>query len=160
MNSPSKDLHPVKTCHVCKGMRVYYLFSVGGHRVVRCEDCGLVFLNPQPVMMNWPGFTGRIIFLARDQRTQELKQATTGSYLSEIRRYHGLETGRLLEIGCGEGDFLVSAEADGWHVTGIEFSPDACKMAQQRLKNGKVSCGELQQAGLASEQFDLCVFPM
>jgi glycosyltransferase involved in cell wall biosynthesis/2-polyprenyl-3-methyl-5-hydroxy-6-metoxy-1,4-benzoquinol methylase len=155
MNSPSKDLHPVKTCHVCKGMRVYYLFSVGGHRVVRCEDCGLVFLNPQPCDDELARIHGVDNFSGGTSEPG-LKQAATGSYFSEIRRYHGLETGRLLEIGCGKGDFLVSAEADGWHVTGIEFSPDACKMAQQRLKNGKVSCGELQQAGLASDQFDLC----
>jgi glycosyltransferase involved in cell wall biosynthesis len=49
------------------------------------------------------------------------------------------------------------AEADGWHVTGIEYSPAACEKARQRLKKGEVINGELQQAGLPAEQFDLCV---
>ena len=156
MNSPSKDSYSVKACHVCKGLRVYYRFSVSGHRVVRCEDCGLVFLNPQPSDDE----------LARIQEAGNfsgggseagLKEDVTRRYLSEIRRYHGLETGRLLEIGCGKGDFRGSAEAAGWQVTAIEFSPDACQLSQQRLKNGQVSCGELPPAGLASGQFDLCV---
>jgi hypothetical protein len=40
MSCQSKEGRLVKTCHVCKGVRVYYLFSACGHRVVRCDDCG------------------------------------------------------------------------------------------------------------------------
>jgi glycosyltransferase involved in cell wall biosynthesis/2-polyprenyl-3-methyl-5-hydroxy-6-metoxy-1,4-benzoquinol methylase len=162
MSCQSKEGRLVKTCHVCKGVRVYYLFSACGHRVVRCDDCGLVFFNPQPSDDELARIYNANYFLGSDSEAgrnavSDIKQATARLYLSEIRRYHGFESGRLLEVGCGDGDFLVLAEAAGWQVTGIEYSPDACKIAQQRLKNGKVSCGELQQAGLASEQFDLCV---
>ena len=152
----------VKICHVCKGTRIHYLFSACGHRVVRCDDCGLVFLNPQPSDDELTRIYDANYFLGSDSEAgrdvvSKIKQATANLYLSEIRRYHGSENGRLLEVGCGEGDFLVSAEAGGWQVAGIEFSPAACKIAQQRLKNGRVTCGELRQASLASEQFDLCV---
>jgi glycosyltransferase involved in cell wall biosynthesis/2-polyprenyl-3-methyl-5-hydroxy-6-metoxy-1,4-benzoquinol methylase len=162
MSCLSTEGRPVKLCHVCKGVRIYYLFSACGHRVVRCDDCGLAFLNPQPSDDELARIYDANYFLGSDseagsEAASELKQATAGLYLSEIRRYHGLEAGRLLEVGCGKGHFLVSAEADGWQVTGVEFSPTACKIAQQQLQNGNVSCGELQQAGLASEQFDLCV---
>jgi glycosyltransferase involved in cell wall biosynthesis/SAM-dependent methyltransferase len=162
MSSQSIEGHPVKMCHVCKGVRIYYLFSACGHRVVRCEDCGLVFFNPQPSDDELARIYDANYFLGSESEAgrnavSEIKQATARLYLSEIRRYHGLKNGRLLEVGCGEGDFLVSAEADGWQVSGIEFSPAACQIAQSRLKNGKVLCGELQPAGFAAEQFDLCV---
>ena len=162
MSCLSTEGRPVKLCHVCKGVRIYYLFSACGHRVVRCDDCGLVFFNPQPSDDELARTYNANYFLGSESEAgrnaaSEIKQATARLYLSEIRRYHGFESGRLLEVGCGEGDFLVLAEADGWQVTGVEFSPAACKIAQQRLKDGKVSCGELPQAGLASEQFDLCV---
>lgn len=162
MSCQSTEGRPVKICHVCKGMRVYYLFSACGHRVVRCDDCGLVFFNPQPSDDELARIYDANYFLGSDSEAgrnavSEIKQATARLYLSEIRRYHGFESGRLLEVGCGEGDFLVSAEADGWQVTGVEYSPAASKIARQRLKNGEVWCGELQQAGLAAEQFDLCV---
>jgi glycosyltransferase involved in cell wall biosynthesis/2-polyprenyl-3-methyl-5-hydroxy-6-metoxy-1,4-benzoquinol methylase len=161
-NQPATEKPAVKICHVCKGVRIYYLFSACGYRVVRCSDCGLVFLNPQPSDDELARIYSANYFLGSDSETgrntvSEIKQATAQLYLAEIRRYHGLESGRLLEVGCGEGDFLVLAETDGWHVTGIEFSPDAGKKALQRLKNGKVLCGELQQASLAAEQFDFCV---
>ncbi|MGA2278714.1 MAG: methyltransferase domain-containing protein [Verrucomicrobiota bacterium] len=143
-------------------MRVYYLFSTADHRVVRCEDCGLVFLNPQPSDDELARIYGADYFLGSDSEeghlaAGEIKRATARFYLSEIRRYRGPESGRLLEIGCGAGDFLVLAEAEGWHVTGVEYSPIACEKARLRLKNGSVLCGELQSAGLAAEQFDLCV---
>jgi len=48
MTQLSGERQTVKACHVCEGTRIYYLFSAANYRVVRCEDCGLVFLNPQP----------------------------------------------------------------------------------------------------------------
>ena len=162
MNHQSSERPSVKACHVCEGGRVYYLFSTSDYRVVRCDDCGLVFLNPQPSDDELAGIYGANNFLGSDSETgrqavSEIKRATARLYLSEIRRYRGPESGRLIEIGCGDGEFLALAEADGWRVTGIEYSPAACEKARQRLKNGEVRCGELQQAGLPAEQFDLCV---
>jgi SAM-dependent methyltransferase len=121
-----------------------------------------VFLNPQPSDDELSRIYGRGYFLGSDskagrQAVSELKQATARLYLSEIRRYHGPVVGRLLEIGCGDGDFLELAEVEGWRVTGIEYSSAACEKARQRLKSGEVRDGELQQAGLPAEQFDLCV---
>ncbi len=153
---------PVKACHVCGGARVYYLFSASDYRVVRCEDCGLIFLNPQPSDDDLARIYGASYFLGSEdeagrQAVSEIKQATAGLYLSEIRRYHGPETGRLLEIGCGDGDFLALAETAGWRVTGIEYASAACETARRRLKRGEVLCGELQRMNLPAGQFDLCV---
>jgi len=130
--------------------------------VVRCEDCGLVFLNPQPSDQELGRIYNEHYFLGSEseasrETVRQLKQATAKLYLAEIRRYQGLASGRLLEIGCGEGDFLVEAEAAGWDVTGVEYSAAASGQARQRLKQGVVRCGELPAANLAAEQFDLCV---
>ena len=159
---PSSDRHTVKNCLVCKGPRIYYLFSASGHRVVRCNDCGFVFLNPQPSDSELAAIYGADYFLGSDALTSrravsEMKQATAKLYLSQIRRYSGLPTGTLLEIGCGDGDFLVTAEAEGWQVTGVEYSSAASEKARQRLDHGEVLCGEVQQANLPPDQFDLCV---
>ena len=159
---PSGERRPIKTCPVCNSARIYYLFSTADCRVVRCDDCGLVFLNPQPSEAELARIYGTDYFLGGDtesgrQAVSEIKQATARLYLAEIRRYSGLQGGRLLEVGCGDGDFLVAAEADGWQVTGIESSPAASEKTRGRLKNGVVHCGELPQAGLGTEKFDLGV---
>ena len=60
-------------------------------------------------------------------------------------------------MGCGDGDFLVEAEAAGFQVTGVELAAPACEQARSRLKHGEVVCGLLESSGLPEEQFDLCV---
>jgi len=162
MTQSSAQRPVVKACHVCGGTRIYYLFSAAGCRVVRCEDCGLVFLNPQPADAELTGIYGADYFLGSESEegrraASDIKQATARGYLSEIARYRGTPPGRLLEVGGGEGDFLQLAEAEGWAVTGIEYSRAACERARSRLKRGTVLCDELRDASLPPEQFDLCV---
>jgi 2-polyprenyl-3-methyl-5-hydroxy-6-metoxy-1,4-benzoquinol methylase len=40
--------------------------------------------------------------------------------------------GRLLDIGCGSGDFLARMHALGWSVQGLEPDPEAARLAAQR----------------------------
>jgi SAM-dependent methyltransferase len=162
MSVPSGERPAVKTCHVCEGTRIYYLFSAGDYRVVRCDDCDLVFLNPQPSNEELARIYDADYFLGSESESGrraagEIKQATAKGYLSEIARYRGSAPGQVLEVGCGDGDFLELAETAGWDVTGIEYSPAASERARRRLKKGQVHCGELAQASLPADQFDLCV---
>jgi 2-polyprenyl-3-methyl-5-hydroxy-6-metoxy-1,4-benzoquinol methylase len=39
---------------------------------------------------------------------------------------------RLLDVGCGGGEFLVYARSVGWQVTGIEIDPVAAAIAAER----------------------------
>ncbi len=41
---------------------------------------------------------------------------------------------RLLDVGCGPGDFLTLMESIGWDVTGSDISADAIQAARQRLR--------------------------
>ncbi|OZV70840.1 class I SAM-dependent methyltransferase [Winogradskyella aurantia] len=41
----------------------------------------------------------------------------------------------LLDIGCGTGDFLQTAQKKGWHVTGIEPNEEARRIANTKVKN-------------------------
>src|SRR6201746_883253 len=36
-------------CPLCASPRLHYAFSRGAYRVVRCADCRLMLLNPQPL---------------------------------------------------------------------------------------------------------------
>ena len=162
MDSESNARPVAKCCYVCGGTKIYYLFSASGHRVVRCDDCGLIFLNPQPSNKELGDIYTAQYFLGSETEegqhdAAQIKKATGMGYLSEIARYRGNQAGRLLEVGCGDGDFLELAENHGWEVTGVEYSAVACDRARQRLKRGKVIQGELAPGSFAEEQFDLCV---
>ena len=159
MNEPSL-LRP--DCPVCASRRLGYAFSHAGYRIARCTDCGLMFTNPQPSDAQLTEIYSADYFLGAGtdegrQATREMKRATAREYLSEIRRYCGPVQGRLLEVGCGDGDFLVEAEAAGFQVTGVELASAAVEQARARLQHGEVVCGLLENSGLPEEQFDLCV---
>ncbi|OOG61664.1 hypothetical protein B0E46_14635 [Rhodanobacter sp. B04] len=50
---------------------------------------------------------------------------------------------RLLDIGCGNGDFLVNARDAGWSVTGIDTDPKAVAVARQRNLDARVGSVDL-----------------
>src|SRR3954466_2981751 len=124
----SQAIRPqVTSCPVCRGNRLHYLFSVAGYRVVRCRDCDLLMSNPQPSDEDLTRIYGENYFVlgeseAGQRHVDELKQSTADIYLDLLERYRGRKPGHLLEIGCGQGDFLVRAAARGLEVTGVEYS--------------------------------------
>src|SRR5258707_1025700 len=113
---PMKEPLPLRTdCPVCAGHRLGYAFSHAGYRIARCTDCGVMFSNPQPTDEQLTAIYNADYFLGASSdegraATREMKRATARLYLEEIKRYCGAAQGRLLEVGCGDGDFLVEAE--------------------------------------------------
>ncbi|MBM3285225.1 MAG: class I SAM-dependent methyltransferase, partial [Candidatus Aminicenantes bacterium] len=60
--------------------------------------------------------------------------------------------GRLLDVGCGTGEFLGEAEAAGFSVFGVEPSETAYSIARQRHA---VVRGELKDISLKEGSFDV-----
>ena len=120
-----------------------------------------MFLNPQPSDAELGAIYTASYFLGSADaesrgRVTTMKRSTARLYLAEIQRYCGVEGGRLLEVGCGDGNFLVEAEAAGFAVTGVEYSPAACENARAQVR-GEIHCGEIEDQPLDDGRFDLCV---
>lgn len=49
--------------------------------------------------------------------------------------------GRLLDVGCGNGDFMALAKRSGWNPLGLDFDPGACQTATERGLEAR--CGGL-----------------
>ncbi len=87
--------------------------------VMRCAGCGLGHTLPQPAELgryyasryygNRHGFTARLC----SGRRMRFVAAAAGPG----------EGKRLLDIGCGDGGFLLEARQAGWSVTGTELNP-------------------------------------
>jgi 2-polyprenyl-3-methyl-5-hydroxy-6-metoxy-1,4-benzoquinol methylase len=50
---------------------------------------------------------------------------------------------KLLDIGCGTGDFLKVAKENKWHITGIEPNPKARLIANKKTANSVFSINQL-----------------
>lgn len=160
-----EKLDAINSCLVCYGKKIHYNFSVDKFRIEECSNCGLMRINPQPSDNELAAIYGANYFIALDDKEGQshasvLKSKTADHYLDHLESYTGAPlNGRLLEIGCGQGDFLVRAAARGLSVTGIEYSGHAVAIAASKLgSRGRVICGEIKQLLGSSEQFDYIVF--
>jgi SAM-dependent methyltransferase len=61
--------------------------------------------------------------------------------------------GRVLDVGCGNGDFLATLARRGWHVSGTDLSAVACDQA--RGKGIVTHEGPLTEANLPATDFDV-----
>ena len=162
---PVTSRYTVTHCPVCQSTRLQYRFSVEGYGVMRCEDCGLMLTNPQPSDAELARIYGEDYFLvendaAGQRHVDELKQATADLYLDLLAKYTPLLAGaRLLEVGSGQGDFLVRAQARGMDVTGVEYSAHANGIARGKLGGrGKLLVGEVGNVQVSDGPFDVIAF--
>jgi 2-polyprenyl-3-methyl-5-hydroxy-6-metoxy-1,4-benzoquinol methylase len=62
------------------------------------------------------------------------------------------QPGKLLDVGCGNGDFLLWMQELGWEVEGIELDPIAAKIAIDR--GLRVRIGRIEEADFPPANFD------
>jgi SAM-dependent methyltransferase len=73
-----------------------------------------------------------------------------------IRHLDGIEPGKLLEIGCGDGSFLSLARECGWEVTGVDSDPNAALAAQEKY-GITVQVGRFEDCNFPRGYFDLII---
>src|ERR1043165_5638354 len=78
-------------------------------------------------------------------------QARVEEITAEFAPYR--QTNRLLDIGCGAGNLMLAARKNGWDAHVLDVSANAVNHV--RSLGFEVFQGELQQAGLPSEHFDV-----
>jgi 2-polyprenyl-3-methyl-5-hydroxy-6-metoxy-1,4-benzoquinol methylase len=142
-------------CHLCGGAAFTPWRAVDGRSIVRCAGCGLVFVHPAP------GEEEREAQYVEDRTsasdyyavTEHVDRRTFTARLDVIERR--VRPGRVLDVGCNVGTFLLCARARGWTVQGVEPNPQAAKRAQEAglpVVQGFLAEETLASAGAA---FDL-----
>ena len=122
----------VQACPLCKRSPEQWLLfaEVRGWRYVRCPECRLVFLNPQPTPEELAQFYNQGYVYEAECYRKTVRQQM--HWLHLLARFSP-PPGRLLEVGCSYGYFLEQARARGWHTQGIELSEKAATFARHEL---------------------------
>jgi len=67
--------------------------------------------------------------------------------------------GKLLEAGCGVGNFVVTFSKLGFNVIGIEYSQERAEIAKENCKKylsrAKIVCGDVRNMPFKNCEFDL-----
>jgi len=136
-----------RKCDLCGHTHFEKLINKNGFDLVKCKKCNLVFVFPQP----------------SDKTIKDLYSFKKGykfhhnfplfeNRLKMIMKFK--KRGKLLDVGCSTGEFLLLAKKYKWNVYGVEISEDAEKIAKNKHKLN-VFIGTLEDAKYPSKFFDV-----
>ena len=128
-------------------------------QIQECLNCGLLFTEPRPPKDKIGDYYKSEEYYSH----QENKKGFIPKLYESIKAINlknkykiatnGKSVGKLLDIGCGVGDFIHTAEEQGWQCTGVEPSQDAKAIAKKRIKAEIFSSEDLEQ--IPNETFDV-----
>ena len=151
-------------CLVCQSPEARLVYSLHKFSVLTCEACGQVYIHPLPSEAairaqfselyttgegSLPELRDYYRFCFDDRPDNPLVQLYE-RWLAAIERHQ--RPGRLLDVGCGTGLFLVVAQRRGWTAVGIDDCSEATRHAVERF-GCDVRTGDFESLQL-SERFD------
>lgn len=115
----------LSNCPLCNSFDIsYYYQDCYGINIDRCEACGAQFMNPQYSDVYLQKYYANY---TNDKCTEE-RLTSIGYlydyYLSLAEKFTLGHKGKLLDVGCGDGLLLSTANARGWDVEGYDVDPD------------------------------------
>ncbi|OGK81128.1 MAG: hypothetical protein A2X52_10815 [Candidatus Rokubacteria bacterium GWC2_70_16] len=150
------------TCVLCGPVPAVPVEMRDGFRIVRCQQCGLIFVHGwqtlggldelySPAYFRHEGTSavGYGDYLAH--RALHLRNAR--ALLTVLEREIPGPSRRIVDIGCAHGFFLAAARERGWTGYGVDISADAVRYARDTLGLA-VLRGDIEQAGLEPGSFD------
>lgn len=138
------------SCIICESSLLKTLKRYSKDYICKCSNCGMFFSKK----------------IATDEELLKLYKTNVTpveSYISPITlsRYKSLllkfekvrETNRILDFGCGNGEFLEVAKSMGWDVYGTEYSTSSVEILKN--KNIPVVSGNFTETAFPYEYFDV-----
>jgi len=143
--------HEPADCPLCENKECNFLFYVCDSQdannksiwnAVQCTNCKILFLNPWQITDKW-------IETIKKSNLYLSSTAYIKNALKRINKYHA---GKILDIGCGHGEFLFQAKKLGWNVAGVELFPNA------NPHNIPIRYGFFENMDLPKKYFDIVTF--
>ena len=159
MNRPASE--PV--CGVCESQALNLIHDQRGsryfpRRIYRCRRCGYAFVHPMPDRETLQRLYADPGYFTERASPGQAGQVNLGqlqraeSRLDWLRPW--LTDAKILDIGCGNGEFILKASERGLDVHGLEISPAAAHTAAA-LSGAQVYVDDPQGLALTGARFDL-----
>lgn len=116
----------------------------GNYEVINCQDCGYWHVFPMPTSEVLEKYYKEKYY----QTLTETNNRTMTDKISDPDSFYQMQhedrlinincflpwhfDRKVLDLGCGYGDFLAFLKSYGWQGLGIEVSEDACKICEAK----------------------------
>jgi 2-polyprenyl-3-methyl-5-hydroxy-6-metoxy-1,4-benzoquinol methylase len=146
-------------CIICGKAQFSPLYAQEHWQIYKCNNCSLGVLDPQPSLEQLQNLYTKEYFESHYQENlltgsaqlqQRLKQEN--HRLRFFRKFK--KDGKILDIGCGRGYFLIACRDLGYTVEGIDISDAAAMHIRSEFKI-PVHVGKLNTIKLAESSFDI-----
>lgn len=144
------------SCVLCGNSSSDKLLEFEAQSVLRCRSCGLCFWTDIPDEEEIKRRYGADYFegeYSESVNPSESREVGAKIFVS-LERY--VKGGRLLDVGCGAGEYLAAAKARGWEPHGVDISAFAVRVAQQR-PGVSARAGFLETVGFEDGFFDAAI---
>jgi len=146
-------------CPNCGEPATISFYRDNGYEIERCVGCRLLYVPdaPEPQALRamydkeeWTDREGLVVRVDADydDKGHDLEAKEK---LDRLR----VRSGRLLDVGCGSGDFLKEAGARGFDAEGVELS--ARRVATARARGLHVHHGDLLELDLPAASYDAII---
>ena len=151
-------------CNLCGSEEYSQRHVVRGYTIVRCDDCGLTFLNPRPVAGELATIYDTADYYGGGSEYEDVRlgypnylalEAHLAFVVGELLRpLRGMTPGVALDVGCSMGIVLDQLRRRGWTPCGVDVSAYATEYARRELGLDVVT-GTIEQLERPPESVDL-----
>ncbi len=146
----------VVECPLCDLAPDPFAVDYQGFQLCRCRQCGLEFVSPRLAFEELAEKIYTDLYFSSRGSTAQLNDSHKHQFSLQLESYSRQlgGTGKILDIGCGDGSFLKYARELGWEIFGVDIalSPDAHALHCPLWE------GRLQEIDFGLTQFDMIRF--
>lgn len=129
-------------------VRDWWLDTPEKYNVVKCKDCGLVYLNPRPKQEEFAKLYPDFFYGVNadiDEKLQSWKAEVNKIKAEYVSRK---EPGSIYDIGAYWGEFLMYMKQVGWQVRGCELSESVKDIFNVNIFKGFLKDDDIKKSSI------------